>query len=78
MSGRRSKFTRGQGAFVRALRLSRGCCPTHGIPLVQSGITMVGEQVVDCPRGKCDFKDQTVKRGSKLERGLNVLPEDRA
>lgn len=65
-----------QDELTRRRRLNRGCCPTHGTPLVQCGLAynesneVIGLKV-KCPRKDCSFvKD--VKDGSKL---MKVLEE---
>jgi hypothetical protein len=61
---------RKQDDLTRQRRLNEGCCPTHGIALVQVGIDVDSRgnptgALVACPRGDCTF--QTVPRkGTKL------------
>lgn len=46
-----------QSAQDRARRLSEGCCPVHGIPLSQVGITEDGRRsIAGCPRKDCDIR----------------------
>lgn len=45
----------------RFARLSRGCCPEHGIGLIQVGVAYRGRRpapygaIGGCPRGDCSF-----------------------
>jgi len=52
-----------QSAKDRAGRLSNGCCPIHGIPMLQIGLTNVvaGKQlfIAECPRNDCSIQGTT-------------------
>lgn len=63
---------RKQDEFTRYRRLSRGCCPTHGISMTQIGVDQDnGEDIVHCPRNDCNFVYQ-VPSGSKTDYALRV------
>ncbi len=60
---------RKQDDLTRQRRLNDGCCPTHGIPLIQIGVDWeqgkpVGD-LVACPRGDCTFRT-VPRKGTKL------------
>lgn len=63
-----------QDDMARRRRMLRGCCPTHGIGLVQTGVDVDDKTeetlpVVECPRQDCDFK-AVPKPGTTLWKGL--------
>lgn len=69
---------RGQDEFTRARRVADGCCPTHGVALMQDGIlyNSVGYPVgdtVECPRNDCDYKQVPVRPGTILWKALQRI-----
>lgn len=61
---------RKQDELTRRRRIKMGCCPTHGIAVVQTGVAFDNGQPtaaeVECPRKDCDFKGRSSAQGAEI------------
>lgn len=66
-----------QSAKDQAERLSKGCCPIHGIDMPQIGLVDDGSEqhwLVECPRRDCEMKGTSVEPSGPVD----LLPECKA